>query len=342
MNISIEIVLLLVLLLIDALTAASEIAIMVSSRIKLKRMASGGSKIAKAILGIRDNPERFFSTILVVNNIVCTLIAILIMSVIIHFMRGETRLGALLATLLASFLIIVTEVTAKTISARRSEKMASMLAGPIKFMIFIFHPVVVIMEKIVMMLTRMIGLKSEGKPSLVTEEELRYMIKVGGEEGTLHKDKYKMLSRVFDFDQAIVESVMTPKKDMVSIDINSSLEDMTDKALEHGYSRIPVHKDDPENIIGVINMKDLLNLEHNKGLLVLQDIIYPATIVPSSKKVTELLTEFQKGHTHLAIVKDAQGKIKGLITLEDLLEEIVGEIEDEYDIRSKPGKKTVA
>ncbi len=341
MNITIELILLFVLLAIDAFTAASEIAIVVSNRIKLKRMASGGSKIAKTILGIIDNPERFFSTILVVNNVVCTLIAIIVMSMVVHFMKGETKLGVLIATLIASFLIIVNEVTAKTIAARRSEKIASMLAGPIKLLIMVFHPVVVILEKIVVKVTKMIGVKNEGKPSLVTEEELRYMIKVGGEDGTLHKDKYKMLSRVFDFDQAVVESVMTPKKDMVSIDMNSSLEDMMEKALECGYSRIPVHKDSPDNIVGMINMKDLLNLEHNKSLLVLQDIIYPATTVPGLKKVTELLTEFQKGHTHLALVIDRQGKIEGLITLEDLLEEIVGEIEDEHDIRSKPQKKTV-
>lgn len=340
MKITIELVLLFTLLLIDAFTAASEIAMVVANRIKLKRMASGGSRIAKTIISIIENPERFFSTVLVVNNVVCTLIAVLVMSMMVHFMRGETSLSALVATLIASFLIIVNEVTAKTIAARRSEKVASMLAGPIKLMIVIFHPVVVVLEKIVVRLTRSVGIKAEGKPSLVTEEELRYMIKVGGEEGTIHKDKYKMLSRVFDFDQAVVESVMTPKKDMVSLDINSSLEDMMDRALECGYSRIPVHKDKPDNIVGIINMKDLLNLEHNKDLLVLQDIIYPATMVSGSKKVTELLTEFQKGHTHLAIVKDAQGKVEGIITLEDLLEEIVGEIEDEYDVRSKSAKKT--
>jgi len=203
----------------------------------------------------------------------------------------------------------------------------------------IFHPVVVGLEKIVMGITRFISGKGEGKPSLVTEEEIRYLIKVGGEEGSLHKEKFKMLSRVFDFDQTIVESVMTFKKEMVSIDINESLEDTIDKALECGYSRIPVHKGSPDNIVGVINMKDLLGLVHNKGLIVLQDIIYPVTVVSGSKRVTELLREFQKGHTHLAIVTDSQGKVEGLITLEDLLEEIVGEIEDEHDIRSKPAKK---
>lgn len=103
--------------------------------------------------------------------------------------------------------------------------------------------------------------------------------------------------------------------------------------LESGYSRLPVHKDSPDNIIGVINMKDLLNLSVNKGLIVLQDIVYPPTFVPGSRKVVELLKDFQKGHTHIAVVVDAKGAVEGLVTLEDILEEIVGEIEDEYDIR---------
>ena len=126
---------------------------------------------------------------------------------------------------------------------------------------------------------------------------------------------------------------------MMTIDINANIDAILDKVLESGYSRLPVHGGSPDNIIGVINVKDLLNLSVNKGLIVLQDIIYPVTVVSGSKRVTELLREFQKGHTHLAIVTDSQGKVEGLITLEDLLEEIVGEIEDEHDIRSKPAKK---
>jgi CBS domain containing-hemolysin-like protein len=261
------------------------------------------------------------------------------MSMVIHFMRGETNIGTLIATLLASSMIIVTEVTVKTLAARRSEKMAYRLAGPIKLLIVVFHPVVVLLEKVIRAIIRMLIGKVEGKPSLVTEEEIRSLIKIGGEEGVLHKEKYSMLSKVFDFSEVVVKDVMTPRQEIVSIDIDSKHEDMMEKALECGYSRIPVHKSDPDNIIGIINMKDLLNLEHNKGLLVLQDIVYPVTKVPESKKVAELLKEFQKGHTHIAIVTSASGNTVGLITLEDLLEEIVGEIEDEYDIRSQAYKR---
>jgi CBS domain containing-hemolysin-like protein len=127
---------------------------------------------------------------------------------------------------------------------------------------------------------------------------------------------------------------MTPKKNIVGIDINSSFDDMVEKVIESGYSRLPVYNKNPDNIVGIINMKDLLNLSVNKDLVVMQDIIYPAAVFPETKKVSELLKEFQKGHTHIGIVTDAKGNLSGIVTIEDLLEEIVGEIEDEYDTRA--------
>jgi CBS domain containing-hemolysin-like protein len=168
----------------------------------------------------------------------------------------------------------------------------------------------------------------------VTEEEIRALIKISEEEGILHKEKYRMLSKVFDFGEAVVRSVMTPKRDVTAVDADGDLDATIESVIESGYSRLPVYRGTGENIIGMINMKDLLHLSRNRDLIVLQDIIYPATFVPESKKVTELLKEFQKGHTHLAIVNDAQGKVCGIVTLEDLIEEIVGEIEDEFDVRA--------
>ena len=147
-----------------------------------------------------------------------------------------------------------------------------------------------------------------------------------------------MLSKVFEFSDTVVRTVMIPKDKMILINIDANIEDILDKVLESGHSRLPVYKDNPDNIIGVINMKDLLNLSVNRDLVILQDITYPPIFVPDSKNVAELLKEFQKGHTHLAIIIDSYGKIQGLVTMEDLLEEIVGEIEDEHDIRKKVKK----
>ena len=333
-----KIILLVVLLALAALTAACEISIIGASRIKLKRLAAEGSKAAKAVLSILGSPQKFFGTILVANNIMDALIAVIVTAMLIHLFGGGDKWVVIISTLLAAFLIIVSEVTAKTIAAKRADRLSLLMAGPIRTLMTILTPVVTVFESITDLLVTAISGKSETKTSLVTEEEIRSVIRIGGEEGVLHKEKYKMLSRVFDFGDTLVKSVITPKKDMMSIDIASGIDDIIYKALESGYSRIPVHKDTPDNIVGIINMKDLLNLSQNKELVVLQDIIYPATIIPDSKKVTDLLKEFQNGHTHLAIVVDPQGKVEGLVTLEDLLEEIVGEIEDEHDLRSKPPK----
>jgi len=329
----VEMIFLIILLTFTAITAASEISVIATSKIKLRRRAAEGSKSAKIIIKILETPERFFGTILVANNIVNTLIAALVTAIVIHIV-GDNLFGIMLTTFVASFLIIIVEVSAKTFAVRNPDRLSALFASPIKFMITIMSPVVKILEHITNAIVKAMGSKSQGKSSLVTEEEIRALIKISEEEGVLHKDKYKMLSRVFDLSETEVRSIMKPRSDMMTIDISSHIDDILDKVLESGYSRLPVHSGSIDKIVGVINMKDLLSLSVNKGLIVLQDILYPPTFVSGSKKVVDLLKDFQKGHTHIAMVLDSKGAIEGLVTLEDILEEIVGEIEDEYDVRS--------
>ncbi|MBN2452934.1 MAG: HlyC/CorC family transporter [Candidatus Omnitrophica bacterium] len=321
-----------ILLVLAAVTAALEISIVSASRLKLKKFSLEGSGQARIVLKILQTPERFFSTILVSNNIIDTLIAVIVTAIMIHLI-GEGVLEVVLSTVTAAALIIVFETTAKTIAAKYAEKMAMFMAVPAYVMIKVFTPFVKGLEAVVNSVVMLVGGKTGPKPSLVTDEEVKALIKVGQEEGTLQKDKYRMITKIFDFSEAIVRKAMTAKKDILAIDINSKLDDIINKVIESGYSRIPVYRDDPGNFIGVINMKDLLSLYQNKDLVVMQDIVYPATFVSGSKKVTDLLTEFQKGHTHMALVTDEGGNVEGLVTLEDLIEEIVGEIEDEYDVR---------
>lgn len=333
MKIILELAFLLVLLLIGALTAASEMSIIASSIIKLRRLASDGSRAARIVLKILEAPERFFGTIVVANNIVNSFIAAIVTAIIISFI-GKNSKSILLATLISAFLIIVFEVAAKTLSAGNPIRISLSLARMVRFLIFMLSPAVKALSLITNFLVNLAGGKTRGKPSLVVEDEIKALIRIGEEESPRHKDKYKMLSKVFEFSNTIVKNVMVEKDRMFSIDINANIDDILDKVLESGYSRIPVYKDKQGNIIGVINMKDLLNLAVNRDLVILQDIIYPPIFILDSRNVTELLKEFQKGHTHLAIVVDSKNKIQGIVTLEDLLEEIVGEIQDEYDIRN--------
>ncbi|MFH0763571.1 MAG: hemolysin family protein [Candidatus Omnitrophota bacterium] len=329
----ISIVIIFVLLMLAALTAASEIAIIAVSRIKLRKLASSGSRSARILLKMLEAPEKFFSTILVLNNIIDTLIAAIV-TVMMVALAGENNKGIILATIMASLAIIVFEVVAKTLAATHSERLSLILARPVNAVISLCAPIVRGLVHLTNFVLRLVSNRVPVKPTLITDEELRALIKITAEENAVHKEKYRMLSKVFDFSDAVVKDVMTPKKDMAAIDINAPFEEILEKVLESGYSRLPVYKDSPDNIIGIINMKDLLNLSVNKELVVLHDIIYPAVFFPDTKKVSELLKEFQKGHTHLALVTDPNSRLEGLVTLEDLVEEIVGEIEDEYDVRA--------
>jgi putative hemolysin len=333
-----QVLLISILLFFAAFTAASETAIIAASRLKLRRLAASGSKTAKLILKILETPERFFGTILVSNNIVDVLIASVVTALVIALVKNEAK-GVFFATAIVSALIIISEVAAKTLAARRSEKLALLLARPVKIMIIIFAPIVRILSMITNAIVGLFGVKKDGKPSLISEEEIRALIKIGEEEDTQHKERYRMLSKVFDFSEALVKDVMIPKEQIVSLDIDASIDAMLDTALEYGYSRLPVYQGSGDNIVGIINMKDLLNLSVNRSLIVLQDIIYRPIFVQHDRKVSELLKEFQKGHTHLAIVVNQAGKVIGLITLEDLLEEIVGEIHDESDLRNHTKKR---
>jgi putative hemolysin len=323
----------LALLLIAAVTAASEISMIAVSRLRIRRLAADGSKAAMLVLKVLEKPESFFGTILVINNIVDSLIASIMTVVMVHAMVSEET-GVIVATILATLFIIIFEVVAKTLAARHPETLSLFLVRPVSVTIKVMTPLIRGLTVTTNFLVAIIGGKYDAKASLVSEEEVRALIKIGAEEDKIHKEKYKMLSKVFDFSETLVRTVMTPKNKIVSIDINAKLEDILDKVLESGYSRIPVYKGNPDNVVGVINMKDLLNISVNRELFVLQDIIYPPAVIEGNKKITELLKEFQKGHSHLAIINDPEGKLEGLVTLEDLIEEIVGEIEDEYDIRA--------
>jgi CBS domain containing-hemolysin-like protein len=334
----INLILLVVLILLAAVTAASETAVVAASRLKLRRLAAEGSRAAKILLKILETPERFFGTILVANNVVDVLLASIVTAMTIYFVGNESK-GVFLATVIVSAVIIIAEVSGKTLAAKNPVKLSLALAEAVRFLIWVFSPVVKVLAAITNAIVNLVGGRTSGKASLVLEEEVRSFIKLGELEDSLHREKYKMLSKVFDFSDVLVRAVMTPKEKIVSVDVDAKIDDILSKALESGYSRLPVYKGSTEHIIGMINMKDLLSLSTSNGLIVMQDIIYPPVFIDSSKKVAELLKDFQKGHTHIAIVTGPGGSLEGLITLEDLLEEIVGEINDEYDVRGSARRR---
>ncbi|MFA6610220.1 MAG: CNNM domain-containing protein, partial [Candidatus Omnitrophota bacterium] len=224
----IEITILLILLVVVAITAASEISLVAVSRLRLRRLSSEGSKTAMLIMKILKMPAKFFGTILVSNNIVGALIAVIVTANLIR-LAGEGQWVMFLATAISAGLIIIVEVTAKTVAARDPEKIAWIMARPTRHLMTVSAPIVRIFELVTEFIIRIVGGKAEGRQSLVTEEEIRALIKIGEEEGVLHKEKFRMLTRVFDFGKTIVRSVMTPRSNVFSVSVDSKIDDILDK-----------------------------------------------------------------------------------------------------------------
>lgn len=334
-----ELILLAILLFLSIFTSLSETALISVNRNKLKQRVSEGSKRAKKAYEILENPENLFGTVLVMNNIANLLAASLATAIAFNLIGNEQQAVAA-ATIVITTLVIIGEVTAKTIAAKRPENTSLMVVIPVQILIWIFTPFVWIFTLITRLVLRLFGIPLRESKSLLAEEEIKALIRMGEEEGHIEKEEGQMLRKVFRFGDMTVREAMTPLSDMVSLNIKATYEEIMESVIDAGYSRLPVYEGSAENIVGIVQIKDLLSFWENQSLIILQDVMDSSTFVPSVEKISDLLQEFQRGKSHMAIVKNPAGKIVGLITLEDIIEEIVGEIEDEYDTRFTDIQKT--
>ncbi len=317
-----------ILLLLSAFFSMSETALIALSKIRLRHLMAKGTKNAKLVHALVSRPERLITSILVGNNFVNTAISV-IGAIIFIGLYGE-QLGMLLATIIGAMIILIFgEIIPKIFAVQRSEKVSLLIAHPINFALIILNPLARILNKLANVMIKIFGGEVKQRSPLITEEEIRLMIELGKEEGVLGDEERKMLHRIFEFGDTLVNEVMVPKDKIIAIDINSSPDELLDLLVEEGHARIPVYKDSIDNIVGIIYARDLLYIWKNKGLIIIPDLIHPAYFVPELKRVNELLRDFQKMHVQMAIVVDEKKKALGLVTLEDLIEEIVGEIHEE-------------
>jgi putative hemolysin len=222
------------------------------------------------------------------------------------------------------------------IAIKNTDRTALAIAPLMERYIRLINPVTRVFTRISDGMLRVLGIQPAKRSSLITEEELRLMIEVGREEGVLSEEERKMFHRIFEFGDIKVGDVMIPKDKMVAVSVSATPDDLLDILAEQGHSRIPVYKGSIDNIIGVIYARDLLYILRDKGLFLLQDIIHPAYFIRSASRVSELLRKFQVDKIQIAVVTDEDRRTLGLVTLEDLMEEIVGEIEEE---RGSPNHK---
>lgn len=320
--------LLLILTFFSAFFSASETALIALSRIRLRHYVQKKMKKANVVQELVTHLERLIATILVGNNFVNTAISTITAFIIISFLGPKW--GVLISTIVVTiFLLIFCEITPKIFATKYTERVCFTVARPIKATITFMRPLVDVVTKISNWLIKMFGGQPPARSPLITEEEIRMMIEIGKEEGVLGDEERKMLHRIFEFGDTKVSEVMVPKDEMLAVDIKATAEELLELVTEEGHSRFPVYDGDKTNIKGIIYARDLLHIWRNNLLIIVPDLVHPAYFIDENKRVNELLREFQQKHIQIAIVVDKEHKALGLVTLEDLIEEIVGEIEDD-------------
>ena len=319
-------------LLLCGVASAAETALTSISRIKLKNMVEDGDKKAAEIEKLLADPNTFLSTILIVNS-VAVIVASSMATVLA--LRFSATWGELISSIVISLIVLIfCEITPKTAAVQNPLRWARVLVGPVKGAAWILHPIVVTLGAITSFLVRLVGGQVKHHGPFVTEEELRLLVTVGEEEGVLEEEETEMIHSIFEFADTTVREVMVPRIDMVTLSSEATVTEAVDLALQGGFSRIPVYEESIglDEIIGVLYTKDMLKqLREGHHTFPIRDLVRPAYYVPETKKLDDLLREIRQKRVHMVIVVDEYGSVAGLVTIEDLVEEIVGDIQDEYD-----------
>ena len=335
----VNIIVLIVLFFLSGLFSASETALMGLGRLRLAKAIERKDTRAKALEIWQKNPNNLLTTILILNNtvnITATTVAAFLsvhLAELLDFNRAQ--MGTLLAAMVTLVVLLFGEITPKILAIHKSEKIALLIIRPLVLCEKILKPLIKLLVGLANIFTRPFGLKPGSTVPVITEEEIHAVIEMGADEGIIEDQEHQMIHGVIKLSETQVREVMIHRTEMECINAAENIDNIIEQIVQTGYSRMPVYRDNVDNIIGIIYAKDVISVLQNRELIVLQDILRHPYFVPETKKVDELLHEFQRGKIHLAVVVDEYGGTSGLVTLEDLMEEIVGEIRDEYDDEEK-------
>ncbi|HFG9199305.1 TPA: HlyC/CorC family transporter, partial [Clostridioides difficile] len=310
--------------------SASETALMSLSKIRIRYMQDEGVKGAKLVSSLIENPNKLLSSILVGNNVVNIAATSISTSLFIGLM-GEK--GVALATAVMTVLVLIFgEITPKTIAANNSEKVSLLVSKPIKAIIFILRPIVWIFNIITNIIFKLFGITNKGAKSFITEEELKTMVNVSHEEGVLEMEEREIINNVFEFGDMQAKNAMVQRIDMVAIDMEDSYDEIIQVFKTEKLSRMPVYEETIDDIVGILNIKDIIFLSDEEiESFDIKNYMREPFFTYEFKKITQLLEEMKLEKSQMAIVVDEYGGTSGLLTIEDLVEVIVGDIEDEYD-----------
>lgn len=329
----IQLVIVIILLSASAFFSSAETALMTSNKLKMRNLADNGNKRAAKVLKVTENTDKMLSAILIGNNIV-NLTASSISTTLTLKIFGSKLVG--IATGILTFLILVFgEITPKNVASKNAENMALAYIGVISFLVTLLTPVIFIVNTVAKFVISIFN-KNGDDNNAVTEEELRAMVEYSHEEGVIENEEKKMIVNVVDFGDTVAGDIMVPRVDMVMVDEKSSYEEILQVFREERYTRIPVYEETPDNVIGILNVKDFLLIE-DKENFVMKELLREPLYTYEYKKTSALMMDMRKTGANIVIVLDEYGITAGLITLEDMLEEIVGEIRDEFDADEDEG-----
>jgi putative hemolysin len=279
-----------------------------------------------------EHPNRILTTVLIGNNSINVLATILAAYTAVHLADlnhwSQVVTGSVTSFFVTFIVIVFGEMIPKITARSLASRVVVWLILPIYLIDRVIRPFTIVMARVVIFF---IPSLANASISQVTEEDIKHLIEVGRQDGTIREDEQDMIHSVFKFSDTTVNQLMIPRTGMFCVDIKTSLDSLLDTAIQTGYSRVPVYKGNVDNIVGILHTRDLLSIWRNQGLIVIQDLLRKPYFVPESMRVDRLLREFRRGKIHMAIVVDEYGGTSGLVTLEDLVEQIVGEIRDEHE-----------
>jgi putative hemolysin len=343
-----EIVLIVILVLLNGVFSGTELALVSARRGRLQQRAEGGDSRALAVLQLQDDPNRLLSTVQIGITLIGTLagafgganlakhLALLLVRVPSLAGHAETLALGIVVAAIAYLSLVLGELVPKRLALQSAEAIATAMARPMLLLSQASRPVVALLTWSTEGLLRLLGRRASSEPA-ITEEDIKQIVREGTEEGIVAQHQQEMIESVFAFTSRIARRIMTPRNQIVGFDMTSTVEDVIDIALESGFSRFPVFKSRPDEIVGIVHVRDLLRAAHAPDSEVdLRALMREPLIIPESVHAGDLLTTFRRTRNHMGVVIDEHGSVEGLVTLEDVLEELVGEIGDEYDDGLEP------
>ena len=318
---------LLVLFVFSAFLSSSETALMSMDRLRVKYLAEKERPGAKRLEELLSKPDDLLSAILVGNNLVNIMISVFATGLFLDLFGQGGELMTIL--ILTPILLIFSEVCPKTYAATYPEKLSFRVLHPIRFFMWMLRPVTAVVSGVSRVLTHF--LRGKIQAPLISEDEIRSIIGFGEDEGVVAEDQRRMLHGIFDLSQSRVRDVMVPRTEVVGISVDAAFQDVVKLTAQARHSRFPVYDGNLDNVVGVIHSKDVLSYLDKPDQFSLRELARPPFFVPEAKPIEALMQAFRRKHLHLAMVVDEYGGVEGICTLEDIVEEIVGEIHDEYD-----------